>query len=339
MRIVFGGTGELRLSGGMIMVILVGNAMVELGHDVSFMSETPPEDWADVRIPHRPGSIATADDLRGVDAVITGWDGVEPALAAGVPVVAHFCAGYEPHLWPTLRERFEAVYRLPTLKLVIAPHLQETLRRETGVESTVVGAPIDLQAFSPAAASGPGTPPRVLTVGPEPDSPFAPVPFKGIADVLAIAAAARKRGHDFELVRLTPREDPLTGAPEIDELHVGIAPAEVPEIYRSCDVYLGASTAAEGLGMPAIEAGCSGLALVLPEIPSFMEIEELAPAALFYPPGEVATAAGRLERILTEPGLAQRLSGALDRERLTRRFSPKAVAERTVAAIAAARAA
>ena len=39
--------------------------------------------------------------------------------------------------------------------------------------------------------------------------------------------------------------------------------------------------------MPAIEAACSGLALVLPEIPSFLEIPELAAGALFYPSGDV----------------------------------------------------
>lgn len=335
MRILFAGSGEARLSGGMIMAILVGNALAELGHEVEYLTESEAGEWAEVRFPHRRGSIDRPADLRGAEAVITGFDGVRPALDAGVGVVAHFCAGYEPHLWPALRERFEEIYRLPSLKLVIAPHLQQTLRRELGVESVVVGAPVELASFAPSPAREsprPG-PLRILTVGPEPEGPYAPVPFKGIADVLSIVRGLRAGGAELELVRLTPRADALVDAPEVDELHVGVPPARVPEIYRSCHVYLGASTAAEGLGMPALEAACAGLAPVLPRIPSFAEIPELEGGSLFYPPGDLAAATAAVGRLISEPELAGELAAAIPHGRLRERYSPLGVAERIAAAL------
>lgn len=339
MRIAFGGPGAPQLSGGMIMTFMVGNSLLDLGHEVEYLTEEEFDLWSEVRVPHRRGSIGRSEDLEGVDAVITGAWGVEAALEAGAPVVAHLCLGYEPHLWPSRREHYERIYSLPSLKLVIAPHLRETMRRDLGVEATFVGAPVDLEPFTPATGREPGSlaapagPPRVLTVGPEPSGPFAPVPFKGIADVLEIVRRARSAGGELELVRLTPREDELTDAPEIDELHVGIEPPGVPEIYRGCDIYLGASTPAEALGMPAVEAACAGLALVLPEIPSFLEIEELRDCALFYPAGDVAAAVEQLGRLLTEPRLRGRLAGAADRRALIDRHHSDAVAARTAKAL------
>lgn len=338
MRIAFAGRGEAKLSGGMIMAVLIGNEMQRQGHEPVYLTERPAADWTGVEFPHRPGSVDRAEDLAGLDAVITGWDCVGPALEAGVPVVAHLCAGYEPDLWPARRAELEAAYRLPTLKLVIAPHLRDRLREDLGLDSVVVGAPVNLEAFHPRSVPprGEGAPLRVLTVGPEPDGPFAPVPFKGIAQVLEIVERARDAGADLELVRLTPKEDRFVGSEVVDELHVGVPPASVPEIYRSCDVYLGASTRAEGLGMPALEAACSGLALILPEIPSFAEIDELRRGARLYPAGATDAAADRLVRLAGEQRRAAGAATPFDREQLIARFAPAAVAKRTLAAIQSA---
>lgn len=329
------GTQRPEMSGGMIMVLLLGDALRRLGHDASVVASAPRPDWAPVDVPWEQAPGNPAEAIGEVDAVLSGWSGIEPALTSGAPVVGQLVTGYEPHLWPGARERIEAIYRLPTIKLVIAPHLKRTIERELGLEATVIGAPIELSWFSPPDAD-PAGPPRILTVGPEPEGPLAPVPFKGIASVLDIVDGVRAQGRNLELVRLVPYADPLVDAPVVDERHVGVDPRGTPAIYRSCQIYLSASTPAEGLGMPAVEAASSGLAGVLPAIPSYLDIEGLDRAALFYEPGDRAGAASQLARLLNDPELLAQLRQAGPLLGLREQFSPLQVARRTVAAIEAA---
>ena len=343
MKLLFGGQGAIGLSGGMIMVALLMRAAQEQGHDVLTLTAEPAPEWWPDELPVRVGGfgdLEAPDDPASFDAVVTGLEAVEAALAAGFPVVVQLCAGFEPDLWPEARARFEGMYRQPTLKAVIAPHIQRSIEREFGLRSEVIGSPLDLSSFSPAsghagaAPAGAGDRPlRVLTVGPEPTEGYAPVPFKGIANVLEIMRRVRERGHELELVRLTPYADSLNDSEQLDEVHVGVEPARVPEIYRSCDVYLGASTAAEGLGMPPFEAACSGLASVIPAIPSYLDVPALERCALLYPPGNLDQAAAELERLSEDRALLARLAAAGPRCGFRELFDPAAVATRLVAAI------
>lgn len=335
MRIVFAGTGLGYLSGGTISVTLIARSLLAQGHDVEVIQPRPPEAWWPADISVRQGDIASPEDVGATDALVTSIDNVAAALRAGGGCVVHMCAGFEPDLWPRLRDRFERAYRLPTLKVVVAPHLQRSIMAEFGVDSVVIGTAIDLSSFTPVdqPPADRVRPHRVLLVGPEHSRDFEPVPFKRIGDAIAIAEIARSRGHSIELVRLTPRDDCLSDSPAVDEMHVAVAPDRVPDIYRSCDSYLGASSAAEGLGMPAMEAACSGLALAIPAIPSYSEIPGLERAALFYPPGDLAAGADALGRLISDGDLRSRLRSAGPRIGLQEHFDPAGVATRLVEAI------
>lgn len=332
MRVALLGTQRPELSGGMIMVVLICHALRRLGHEAYVIADRPEPAWLPVEVPWETADEPATRLDGSVDAVLTGWPGIEPALAAGAPLVAQLCVGYEPHLWPAAAARFEAIYRLPTVKLVIAPHLQSTLERELGVASTVVGAPVELGWFGPRAdGEARPHPPRVLTVGPEPEGPLAPIPFKGIATVLEAVGRARASGAELELVRLVPTRDRLSDSPEIDEQHFGIPPRDVPPIYRSCEVYVSGSTPAEGLGMPAVEAAASGLAGVLPAIPSYLGIAGLERAALFYEPGDAEDAGAQLRQLLDDDDARARLRAAGPELGLERQFDPLAVGRRIAA--------
>ncbi len=343
MRILFAGSGPARLSGGSLMALLLARELVALGHEAELLEGGAPGAWSHVEVPVRPGSLTEPGVAAGYDAVVTGSLGVEAALESGADLVCQLITGYEPHLWPARREHFGRIFRLPTLKLVITPHIAASLREDFDVDSVVIGAPVELGAFAAVgrgragARARPGGPLRALTVGPEPSGPLAPVPFKGIARALGIVELARREA-PIELVRLTPREDDLAGSDAVDELHVAVPPREVPPIYGSCDVYVGASTAAEGLGMPAFEAACAGQALLLPAIPSYREVRELERCALFYEPGADDRAAELLARFARDEELRSRLAAEGPRAGFEERFSPRRVAGRMASAIAAARA-
>ncbi len=332
MRITYLGTSEPSLSGGMISVLLTVDALRAAGHDAEVVASRPAPDWSPVDIPWRtvPDPFAEIEDR---DVVITGWLAVDRAVAAGPALVGHLCAGYESHLWPQLAERVAAVYALPTLKLVVAPHLARTIAAEQGVEASFIGTSFVGDWFHPRPAGMAPERPRVLLVGADPSGPYAPVPFKGIAFSLEVCRRLRESGHDLELVRLAPRRDEWIDDPGVDEAHVGLRPEEAAAVYRTCDVYLSGSTAAEGLGKPAVEAALSGLACALPAIPSYAEIDQLGAAALMYAPEDADAAIARMSALLGDRDLRARLGAAGAGLELAETFSPAAVADRLVAAI------
>lgn len=333
MKIAFLGMHRPQLSGGILTVLLLVEGLQRLGHQARVLADHEKPDWTPVDVDWRTDG-APLDLLDDDEVVVTGLPGVRAALRSKAPVVGHLCVGYEPHLWPAARERLERVYKLPTVKLVVAPHLQRTLWSELGVDAKLIGQPIALEWFRrPRRTHGDG-PPRVLTVGPEPTGPLAPVPFKGIAKVLEVVARTRATGAELSLVRLVPIEDPLLGAVEVDELHVGLRPRAVPDLMSSCEIYLSGSTDAEGFGMPAAEAATAGLAGVLPAIPSYRDIDGLQHAALFYPPGDVGEAVHALRRLLADRVLRAELAAAGPELNFVDRFDPLRVAQRLAAALA-----
>jgi glycosyltransferase involved in cell wall biosynthesis len=75
-------------------------------------------------------------------------------------------------------------------------------------------------------------------------------------------------------------------------LYTGAAAAVVP-------------SAAEGFGLPAVEAAACGAAVILSDLAPHRE--SLDGAALFFPPGDVAALRARLERVLDDGGLRRSL--------------------------------
>jgi glycosyltransferase involved in cell wall biosynthesis len=339
MKIVYLGTREQPLlSGGMISILLTVDALCRAGHEARVVAPIPAPSWAPVDVPWFVSSNWRRE-LRDCDAVVTGWRGVGPALAEGVEVVALLCAGYDKLLWPTLADEIETAYRRPPVRLVVSPHLQGTLREDLGVDSHFIGTALVSDWFRAAAGNRDdhGQPARVLVVGSDPTGPYAPVPFKGIATSLEVAARVKNGGVRFDLVRMTPRPDDLVDSPLVDEAHVAVSPVEAPNVYGSCDIYLSASTEAEGLGKPAVEAALAGNALILPEISSYRGIDELREVALFYPPGDLDAATEHLERLLADRTTRARLQDVGRSLQLEDRFSPGAVAARTARALKSAR--
>lgn len=336
MRIVYLGTSRPLLSGGILSTLLAVDGLREIGHDAEVIATEPAPEWSPVDVPWTVAEDPAAE-AGGADAIVTGFQGVDAALGAGAGVVAQVCSGYEKLLWPAAAEEIERIYRLPTLKLVISEHLRELLAADLGVDSTWVGIACLLDRFAAAPAPEPRGegPLRVLSVGEDPDGPWAPVPFKGIERIHEISGLARARGSDVQLVRAVPGAGgPARGEAEI---HSGVRPEAMPDLYRSCHVYLSASTEAEGMGLPAFEAAMAGIPGVLPRIPSYLGVPELEQAALFYPAGDVEAAAEQLGRLASDEDLRARLGAAGRALDLRERFAPTAVAARIADALAAAK--
>ncbi|MFK7739020.1 MAG: glycosyltransferase [Planctomycetota bacterium] len=278
MRITFLLEVADQLWGGVKVALEDANWLSSRGHQVTVVSRSAPPAWMQVncgflRVPDfRPEHLPDADVIIG-----TFWSTVPWAASAGpgkgIPV--HFCQGFEgdnPEN-AAVRERIEAVYRLPGMHHVtISPHLTTLLHERFGLSATELRYVVDHGVHKPAEARASNSPLRVGLVGPY------QVPWKDLQTGYAACQLAHKAGQELILVRASniepsPEERNL---PFPVEWHQTLRPDEMGDFYRSLDVFLGTSRGAEeGFFLPAIEAMACGVPSVLTDIPCFRNHERL----------------------------------------------------------------
>jgi glycosyltransferase involved in cell wall biosynthesis len=181
---------------------------------------------------------------------------------------------------------------------------------------------LDLARFPPATALRPprdggdaGAPVAILSVG-------RAVPKKGFDTLLAALARLAKP--------LAWRFEHIGGGPELPRLkadaeRLGIADriawkgsqaqAAVLEAYRRADLFALASRVADdgdrdGLPNVLMEAQSQALACIATNVSAIPELIEDGITGLLVPPGDAASLAAALERLIRDPGLRARLGGA-----------------------------
>jgi L-malate glycosyltransferase len=319
--------------GGVKAVLEQANGLVGSGHQVIVLSKGPFPNWCPLRAEFRQVKAFSRDVIPEADFIIgTYWTSVAPAVAAGRGRAVHFCQGYEgdlyddgelraevetvyrlpPDLVPApeacaaLRAEIEATYRLPTLKVAVGPHLKALIESRFGQPCVDIGNGIDLTCFTPGSIRSHGGRRRVLVVGPW------EWPVKGIPYALEGLRRLRGRRQDLWVVRAsqTPQPEPEQAMGVVDEYHHGVAPYAMPDLYRGCDLFVGASTEAEGFGLAAIEAMACGVPCVLTAIPSYVAIASGLACARFIPPRDADAVAEAVNRILSDQELWGRLRAA-----------------------------
>lgn len=282
------------LCGGVKVVFQHAQLLHAQGHRVTVLGvgERPSwirfdGDYLDLR--------AGAPALPPQDLVIaTYWTTVDVAEGLDRGPVAHFCQGYEgdlPHLEPE-RPRIEAVYRrlLPTL--VAAPHLGELVRGRFGRRFRVAPPPLDPR-FRSSWRWWPRRCPWVMISG------LFESHVKGIPTALEASKRLRAAGLGHRIVRVSTwplSEDERRILPP-DRYLCHVDPRVVARALRRCDLLLFSSGAAEGFGLPVLEAMASGVPVVASNIPSMSFIG----AETLVPPGDAAAFADAGRRLLTAP--------------------------------------
>jgi hypothetical protein len=318
-----------QLWGGVKQALEVANWLHQQGEQVVVLSRSGPPAWMTLTCPFQTVPDFRSEHLPDADVVVgTFWTTVPWAAAAGpgkgVPV--HFCQGYEGDNPENraLRDRIEAVYRLPGVQHVtIAPNLTRLLREHFGLWPREIPYAIDHTVHRPGPLRAPQRPLRVGLVGPY------QIAWKDLATGFAACQLAHDAGQPLVLVRATntapdPAERDTAFAVE---WHQQLPPAAMGDFYRSLDVLLATSRGAEeGFFLPAVEAMACGVPVVMTDIPCFRAHGDAAGDhryALFVPPqdpaamAEALVVAGNVPEVRTalrEQGLA--VAGRYTMERM-----------------------
>jgi len=292
---------DTELAGGIRVAVAHGDALTDLGHEVTLVTKGGPLTWRSSRAQWRYVSAFEELDAAPFDFVVgTFWTTLAVARSLAGDRAVHFCQGYEGGFtaYQPQRALIDEAYRLPLPKITVSPHLVPICRAFYD-DATYVGQIVD-EAFFQSHSPHDGRR-RILMVGP------AQADFKGIDVGYEAVRRARELGAEFDLIRASQwpatEDEPAELA---SEFHVALPTQEMARLFASCDVFLGPSRAEEGFGLPAAEAMASGVPSVLSEIPSFLSWDVVHDYAAFAANGDGLGA--RLAGVLADPTLAGRLA-------------------------------
>jgi glycosyltransferase involved in cell wall biosynthesis len=307
---------HVRIAGGVRAILTYADRLAGRGHDVTLV--VPARGalraaWANARRrgPHwMPGfrprvrwvSRWQPDALPEGDALLaTAWQSASVAASAPARCGAKFyLVQHYESLYHGDPAAVDATYRLPLTPIVISTWLRDVLRERFGREAEVLVTPVDRDLFHRVPVRVTTARPRVLMLHHE-------YAWKGVADGLSAAAAAKARVPGLTLVGFgvkPPRE-----ALPYDEFHANPPQATLAALYSGCEIYLCPSWD-EGLGMPPMEAMACGAALVTYDNGGCRDYAVDGETALVAPRRDVAALGAALVRMASDGALRTRLAAA-----------------------------
>lgn len=291
---------DTSLCGGVKVVFEHARLLAERGFAVTVISKGERPGYYDLGKSdffHLTGDFKSiADRLGHFDVVVaTSPDQVLDLFHYAVNLV-HFSQAYEADypFWAPQKEDIERAYRLQVPKMTISKKVVSTIEERFSRKAFYIPQGIDLGIFYPEKEPR-NKIEKVLIVGVWENG------IKGIRDAVEGFLMAKKEVGYLKMVRVStlPLSEEELSLYQPDEFHLSVAPKEMGDIYRQCDLAIVPSLEGEGFGLPAIEAMACGLPVILTKIHSFLSLHDAKDYAYFvspHSPDEIAEGIIRLCR-------------------------------------------
>jgi len=304
------------LSGGVKVIFELANRLTDGGDSVDIFSFAGSPKWFPIK-----ANLIETKEIEAID--MAKYDFVLVSNAFMIPLVLPnldrsrcilFCQDYESFhhaQGKTFRDfvsdclTFTQIYKLPVPIISISRAVQNLLRERVGRESFYLPMGINKTIFSPKPRKLATESKRVLLVG------NYLMPYKGMRDGFE---ALRKLSAEMpvQLVLVTQENRGraiFNDLPYKVELHFCPTEEKMPEIIASCDVYCCTSWY-EGLGLPALEAFCCGIAVVSTCTYGVSDYGIDDVNLLLAQPNDPQDLYEKLRRLLNDESLAERLRQA-----------------------------
>ena len=214
----------------------------------------------------------------------------------------HFAQDYE--IWALPKTFVDSTFSHISMHLITIGHWQKKLYEEEfhrRVEAVIPDG-VDLNHFNPSGKRyGHTKPVRVLLS-------YHHQPYKGIVDGLYAIDKARQAGQTIQTVMFGVH--PLkSDVPTEVEYHHNITDADLPDLYRSCDIFLW-PTHREGFGLPPMEALACGTPVVGTDAGAMPDFMEDGVTGYIVPIQKPDLLAERLNRLVKNPKLREKFGKA-----------------------------
>ncbi|MBI0577791.1 glycosyltransferase family 4 protein [Neobacillus cucumis] len=297
--------GHVSICGGVKVIFQHANGLTQMGFNVSLVSHFPKPDWYPIEAEYItvPFEVELTRAIPICDVIVaTYWDHIHACIETGVAPVVYFEQGdfhlFDPidhntKLMPNIKRQFQ----LPTQIITISHPVKEIIKNRFDRDAHVFSNALDTNIFYPKVIDNPKK--YMMIVGSDTSK------FKGIDDLLEAFDLVQKKGHDIELLWLTP------AAPETSAGEVFVNPpqSQIGELYRKAFVYVCGSYY-EAFSLPCLEAMACGTPVVTTRTPGVREYAEDEENCLMVNPGDVQGLADRIIRLLTDEKTYQHLQSA-----------------------------
>lgn len=321
MRLVYA-IRHVGMTGGVKVFFQHVRLLRNLGHEVHILTRFIDEEWdfgikpqilpsfEDRYIPEADGIVVTTPKdveelwtvahrrniplfhfLQGFepDYVLERINGaVVPERFHGESLITKIKYQYKIREWNKRLERFDRLYRLPTVKIAIAPHLVKGVEERYHKPCYFLPNGIDTQVFYPKPNDLEySSLLKILSVG------NYNLEYKAIKDVIEAVRLLKNNGHKILFTRVSPADinNAEIESGVVDDFHVRISEAEIARLYRESHFLVAASTEIEGFGLPPVEAMSTGTPVILTRITPFLAFDNVPDYAYFvnvHKPQEIA---------------------------------------------------